>query len=43
MSKVATLKEIDEHYTICDLLDAHISLDIEQENERKQYEDARKK
>lgn len=40
---MATLRELDEHWTLLDMLDAHIALDIEQENERLAYEEARKK
>lgn len=45
LAKVATLREIDEHYTYLDLLLANEALDLQEESEylNQQAEEARRK
>lgn len=41
MAKVATLREIDEHWSLCDVAEANDLLDLAEEAERKAIEQMR--
>lgn len=43
IAKVATLQEIETHYSLVDVLDANEALDIEQEAQRRAHDKAMKK
>lgn len=42
IAKIATLAEIENHWTLCDLADAHEALDIQCEAEKYAYDKAAK-
>lgn len=39
VAKIATLKEINEYYDLCDVWDAHTALDLQDEAERRAMAD----